>query len=95
MPDFAVSPVTRNHLTAVGKGIWHSGQVPSARGTVENEDHFKDQIWSLSSLVRQGKANANISHLGSDLILPRANTSNGLGGRLERKSLRRHPEQGG
>ena len=29
MPDFTVSPVTQNHQTAVGKGIWHGVQVTS------------------------------------------------------------------
>lgn len=56
MPDFTVSPVTQNHQTAVGKGIWHTEQVTSAgdwEGGVENEDHFKNQNWSLSSLLME------------------------------------------
>ena len=65
------------------------------QGVVENEDHFKNQTWSLSSLLWKRKTNANIRHLGSYLILWLANMSNGLSGRLERKSLHRHPGAGG
>ena len=64
------------------------------QGAVENEDPFKNQTWSLSSLVWKGKANANISHLGSNLTLRLADMSNGLSSRLERKSLHRRPAQG-
>ena len=41
MPDFTVSPVTQNHQTAVGKGIWHKEQVTSARG-----------VWKMRTTLR-------------------------------------------
>lgn len=74
-----MSPVTQNHQTAVGKGIWQEEQVTSARRWgVEKEDHSKNQTGSFSSFPCQGGATGNISHLCSDFILRLPNMSNGL-----------------
>lgn len=95
MLDFTMSPVTQNHQTAVGKGIWQEEQVTSARGWgVAKEDHSKNQTGSFSSFPCQGGTTANISHLCLVFILKLANMSNGLSGKLESEGVHKHPGQG-
>lgn len=82
MPDFTASPVTQNHQTAVGQGIWHKEQVTSARGVWKRGTTLRISI-GLSSFPWKGKMNASISHFGPDFIL-RLAMSNGLSGTHER-----------
>ena len=82
----------------LGKAFGTGRRLPllgCVRGNVENEDHLKNQNWSLNSFLWNAKTNENISYLGLDLILWLANMADGLRVTHE-KGLTNipHPQQG-